>query len=207
MRLYELTFNEELEVMKKYSLSYELLCIVKLLFLLQENEDNYELCHTYFNQCRKYGLKKEELLMLQDCKVITKDSYIPEKGEEIILDEIEFRDGFVKNFYKSSHQLGKELWEEFPFYIVTNKMNYPIKNFSKRFRDLPELFNFYGKSISYNQEYHNKVIASLKYAKEYDLISCNIVDYLIGNQWEQHIRMMDGIDPTTSITFNTTQLL
>ena len=207
MNLYHLTFEEELNLMSKYALSYEEFCLVKLIFFMQENDDNIKYCNSYYGECRKNGLKKSELQSLIDKKVLIKETELPQAGEAIHFEDFEFRDQFIKNFYKHSHELGKELWEEFPFYILTNRINYPIKNFSKRFRDLIELFEFYGKSINYNLDYHKQIIASLKYAKENDLITSNIVDYLVGNQWEQHIKMMTGEDKSTNITFNTTQLL
>ena len=207
MNLHHLTFEEELNIMSKYSLSYEEFALVKMIFFIQDNEENINYLNTYYGQCRKSGLKRDELQSLIDKRVLDKDTYIPERGETVRFDEFEFRKEFIKNFYKFSHELGKEIWEEYPFYLVTNRVNYPIKNFSKRFRDLPDLFQFYGKQINYNLEKHNLVIKSLKYAKENNLISSNIVDYLIGNQWDQHIKLMTGEDKTTSITFDTTELL
>ena len=207
MKLYHLTFEEELSIMSKYSLSYEEFALVKMIFFVQENEDNIDYINTYYGQCRKFGLKKVELQSLIDKKVLSSDSYLPEKGEAVRFDEFEFRKQFLNNFYKYSNELGKELWEEFPFYIITNRINYPIKNFSKRFRDLSELFEFYGKAINYNVEKHKLIIQSLKYVKENNLVSSNIIDYLIGHQWDQHIMMMTGEDKTTNITFDTTELL
>lgn len=207
MQLYQLTFEEELKVMQRYSISYELLAIVKLIFFIKENENNYELAHLYFNQCRKNGLNKNELEELKQSKILTKDSEIPESGGEINFDYIDFTDSFMKNFYKYSNQMGKELWEEFPFYIISNRTNYPIKNFSKRFKDLGELFQFYGKSINYDLEYHKLIIKSLKFAVENQLVSCNIVDYLIGRQWEQHIKQMTGKEEFQTVALQTTEVL
>lgn len=207
MQLLDLAFEEELNIMTRFSLTYEELIIIKLIFFIQESDINYKYCNIYFNECRKEPLKREELITLRNKKVITKESYIPEVGDPILLDELEFTSVFSSYFYKKSNQLGKELWEEYPFWICTNKMNYPVKNFSKRFKDLNDLFSFYGKSIRYNRDYHYDIIKALKYAKENDLITCNIVDYLVGQQWEQHIKIMEGKDKTINPTFNTIELL
>ena len=109
MKLYHLTFEEELSIMSKYSLSYEEFALVKMIFFVQENEDNIDYINTYYGQCRKFGLKKVELQSLIDKKVLSSDSYLPEKGEAVRFDEFEFRKQFLNNFYKYYNELGKEL--------------------------------------------------------------------------------------------------
>ena len=200
------SFDKELNIMSKYALSYNELALIKLIFYVKENEDNYSLVNKYYNECLHDSLKREDLINLQQKKVLEVEE-LPEKGESVYLEDLTFRPKFMANFYKESHVLGKELWEEFPFYLVTSRQNYPIKNFSKRFRDLDELFSFYGKAIRHDLDTHKLVIKSLKFAKENNLISCNIVDYLIGHQWTEHIKMMNGEVKDISLRFDPTELI
>ncbi len=58
MNLHHLTFEEELNIMSKYSLSYEEFALVKMIFFIQDNEENINYLNTYYGQCRKSGLKK-----------------------------------------------------------------------------------------------------------------------------------------------------
>ena len=200
------SFEQELNLMSKYALSYNELALIKLIFYTKESDENYSLVNKYYNECLHESLKREDLINLQNKKVLDKED-LPEKGKPIYLEDLTFRKSFLSNFYKESHILGKELWEEFPFYIVTSRQNYPIKNFSKRFRDLDELFCFYGKAIRHDMEKHKNIIKSLKFAKENNLISCNIVDYLIGHQWEEHIKMMNGEVTDVRMNFDPTELM
>ena len=200
------SFDKELNIMSKYALSYNELALIKLIFYVKENEDNYSLVNKYYNECLHSSLKREDLINLQQKKVLEVEE-LPERGESVYLEDLTFRPKFMANFYKESHVLGKELWEEFPFYLVTSRQNYPIKNFSKRFRDLDELFSFYGKAIRHDLDTHKLVIKSLKFAKENNLISCNIVDYLIGHQWTEHIKMMNGEVKDISLRFDPTELI
>ena len=77
----------------------------------------------------------------------------------------------------------------------------------KRLKYLFEEFDQIIISFSGGKDSGVMLNMAIEYAKENNLISSNIVDYLIGNQWDQHIKLMTGEDKTTSITFDTTELL
>lgn len=207
MRFYDLSFREELDILKKYQITYEDLCLVKLLFYVKDDSKNFDMIAEYYGQCKKSAIKISELQFLKDSKILSADSHIPEIGEEINFKSLHFSTSFEKNFYKYSNQLGKDLWEKFPFYIITDRVNYPIKNFSKHFKNIKEIYTMYGKAIKHDLEYHNKVMQSLDFVIKNDLISCNIVDYVLGSQWEQHIRFMNGEESFGLVKFSNNELL
>ena len=46
MNLHHLTFEEELNIMSKYSLSYEEFALVKMIFFIQDDEENINYINT-----------------------------------------------------------------------------------------------------------------------------------------------------------------
>ena len=207
MRFYDLTLDEELELMEKYSLTASQFMIVKLLIIAQDSEEGENYLSRYQNYCDDKTLTFDFFKKLNDKDVITKDSAIFKETKKFYPEDVTFSKNFIKNFYKSSNQLGKEIWNKYPTYIVGNYKNYPAKNFSKRFKDLNELFRFYGKQIKYNPIKHDQIIQSLDFAIKNDLITEGIVDYLLANKWNEHIKIMTGEDKLVKMTFDTTVLL
>ena len=140
-------------------------------------------------------------------KSISKDSAVFKEKKSFYPEDVIFTKSFIKNFYKCSHELGKELWVKYPTYIVGNYKNYPAKNFSKRFRDLNDFFNFYSKQIKNSPKKHNLVMLSLDFAIKNDLITEGIVDYVLSNRWNEHTKIMNGEDKLVKMTFDTTTML
>ena len=47
MNLHHLTFEEELNIMSKYSLSYEEFALVKMIFFIQDDEENINIVNIF----------------------------------------------------------------------------------------------------------------------------------------------------------------
>lgn len=207
MKFYELTLEEELELMEKYSLTSSQFMIIKLLLIAQECEENEIYLSRYQTYCDNKTLTLDLFKKLNEKGIISKDSDVFKEKKSFYPEDVIFNKSFIKNFYKCSHDLGKELWEKYPTYIVGNYKNYPAKNFSKRFRDLNDLFNFYSKQIKNNPKIHDSVISSLDFAIKNDLITEGIVDYILSNRWNEHLKIMNGEDKLVKMTFDTTTML
>lgn len=208
MQFYDISLEEELEIMSRYEINSNEFMLIKLILLSQDNEENEKLLHRYLRECNSStSLSRDFINMLVEKKIINKTSPVCEKKEKIYPEDFEFNNVFIKNFFKYSDELGKEIWMLYPDYIIGNCKNYPAKNFSKRFKDLNDLFRFYSKQIKHNPKKHQMVVESLKFAIKHELITSSIIDYILSNQWEHHIKIMTGEDKLVKLTFDTTQLV
>lgn len=208
MRFYDISLDEDLEIMSKYKINANEFMLVKLLLLSQDHPDNDKYLDLYLKECHSDGtLSREFINLLVDRRIIVKTSPVVKKMSGIFPEDFHFSEVFMKNFFKFSDQMGKEIWDLYPDYIIGSCKNFPAKNFSKRFKDLKELFLYYAKQIKNNPKKHEQVVESLKFAIKHELITSSIIDYLLSNQWDYHIKVMNGEDKMVKLTFDTTQLV
>ena len=66
------SFEQELNLMSKYALSYNEFALIKLIFYTKESDENYSLVNKYYNECLHESLKREDLINLQNKKVLDK---------------------------------------------------------------------------------------------------------------------------------------
>lgn len=208
MRFYDISLDEDLEIMSRYKINANEFMLVKLLLLSQDHPDNDKHLDLYLKECHADGtLNREFINLLVDRRIIVKTSPVVKKTSGIFPEDFHFNEVFMKNFFKFSDQMGKEIWDLYPDYIIGSCRNFPAKNFSKRFKDLKELFLYYAKQIKNNPKKHEQVVESLKFAIKHELITSSIIDYLLSNQWDYHIKVMNGEDKMVKLTFDTTQLV
>lgn len=116
--------------MEKYKLTSDELLFLTVLLLLQDNEDYTFISHylSLPENCRN-GIR-ESLIALQNKEIITKSYKIPNIGEKFVPEDVTINKNFVKNFYKCSFDIGKELFEEYPVFglingsVITAPINY-----------------------------------------------------------------------------------
>lgn len=96
------------------------------------------------------SLKKKGVIL----KNYNPSAYIPE--------EIEFNSNFLKKYFKLTGQLGQELYNAYPSYMYINGKIVSLKNISKTFRDLNELYFKYASIIKHNVNKHKEILDILE---------------------------------------------
>ena len=172
----------------KYKIDDNQLILLEIL-LIAQNEENNELVKMYFTSTKDIRLN---LIHLQNAGIILKTYKIPEKGEKLDIYAIPFNKNFVKDFYKSSFEMGKELFEAYPQFGIINNVPVGIRSVSKRFNSLEDFYRFYGKTIRNKPEMHQYIIDLINWAKEQNVIVCSLCNFVIDHKWEELQALKDG---------------
>ena len=183
MKNLTLTLEEEISILSKYRITPNELTFIKTLLILQD-EENEDLFKDYIESLYVCNVKlREVLISLQKKEIILKSYKIPSEGESFDPYIIPFNKNFIKNLYKSSFELGKELFEIYPQMTVINGSLVTLRGVSKHFDSLEACYFRYGKAIGWNQERHEKVLDLIKWAKERDIIKQSLSSFVINNSW------------------------
>lgn len=188
----KLSFDKELEVMSAFRIDANHWYLIRFLFVAKYENDLQPL-HKYLTECTKTGAPREMFLELQNKKILSKSYKIPNVGEPLLVEEIEFEDSFIKKYFKLSLECGQELFDTYPTFLkMDNGKLIPAKNIASRvvFNSLEAFFLTYAKSIRFDRELHEEIIQSLEYAKENNIIQYGVVEYVISRKWEDHIKIM-----------------
>lgn len=183
MKNLTLNLEEEISILSKYRITPNELTFIKTLLILQD-EENEDLFKDYIESLYVCNVKlREVLISLQKKEIILKSYKIPSEGESFDPYSIPFNKNFIKNLYKSSFELGKELFEIYPQMTVINGSLVTLRGVSKHFDSLEACYFRYGKTIGWNQERHEKVLDLIKWAKERDIIKQSLSSFVINNSW------------------------
>lgn len=183
MKNLTLNLEEEISILSKYRITPNELTFIKTLLILQD-EENEDLFKDYIESLYVCNVKLREILIsLQKKEIILKSYKIPSEGESFDPYSIPFNKNFIKSLYKSSFELGKELFEIYPQMTVINGSLTTLRGVSKHFDSLEACYFRYGKAIGWNQERHEKVIDLIKWAKERDIIKQSLSSFVINNSW------------------------
>lgn len=183
MKNLTLTLDAELALGEKYRLTPNELMFLRTLLILQD-EDDENLFSKYINVLKTANVDlREVLFQLQEKEIILKSYKIPSKGSSFNPIDIPINKNVIKNIYKSSFELGKELFETYPQFGNINNQLVPLRSVSKHFNSLEECYYRYGKCIGWNEEKHNHIIELVKWAKENSLINMSISSFVINNSW------------------------
>lgn len=183
MKNLTLNLEEEISILSKYRITPNELTFIKTLLILQD-EENEDLFKDYIESLYVCNVKlREVLISLQKKEIILKSYKIPSEGESFDPYSIPFNKSFIKNLYKSSFELGKELFEIYPQMTVINGSLVTLRGVSKHFDSLEACYFRYGKAIGWNQERHEKVLDLIKWAKERDIIKQSLSSFVINNSW------------------------
>ena len=137
----------ELSIMEQYKLNPTEYFIIKLIFMVQEGyEEPYLL--RYLNIKGNRETFRDNLISLQNKGIILKSWKIPEKGSKFDPLEIPINKIFFKNMFKSSLELGKQLFDAYPMFVNINGSTFSLRSFAKKFDSIEAFFRFYGKSIN-----------------------------------------------------------
>ena len=183
MKNLTLNLEEEISILSKYKITPNELTFIKTLLILQD-EENEDLFKDYIESLYVCNVKLREILIsLQKKEIILKSYKIPSEGESFDPYSIPFNKNFIKSLYKSSFELGKELFEIYPQMTVINGSLVTLRGVSKHFDSLEACYFRYGKAIGWNQERHEKVLDLIKWAKERDIIKQSLSSFVINNSW------------------------
>lgn len=183
MKNLTLTLEEEISIIDKYGLTPNELLILRVLLLFQDNEEE-ELLHRLLTTLKRVNIQLREVLIeLQKKEIILKSYSIPKQGEVFDPLTIPINKNFIKNLYKCSFEMGKELFEEYPQFGSINGNLVPLRGISKHFDSLEQAYFKYGKCVGWNLERHNHIIELVKWAKDNNILNCSLSSFIINNGW------------------------
>ena len=172
MKNLTLTLEEEISILNKYRITPNELMFIRTLLLLQD-EENEDIFKLYIEALYKCEVKtREVILSLQSKGIILKSFHCPNEGEAFDPYSIPFNKNFIKNLYRCSFEMGKELFEAYPQFGIIGTSTVPLRTVAKKFDSLEEAYFRYGKSIKWNEERHNQIIELVRWAKDNNIINC-----------------------------------
>ena len=177
-----MSVEREIQYMIKYQLTADELFLIKLIFYAQEEHPEY--LSMFFSQ-NQIGYEIIDLLhSLQDKGMINKSYKIPEKGSVFNPRDVELNKRALDSLLQHSQDMGMELFNEYPPFIIINGKTFSLRNIAKNYKSFDDFCWDYGKNIKFNQEKHNQILELVKYGKENNLINSGICDFIISHQWE-----------------------
>ena len=178
--------------MDKYGLTPNELLVVRVLLILQDNNEE-GLFQDLMVTLKHINLSlREVLVQLQKKEVILKSFKIPNSGEKFDPYSIPINKNFIKTLYKSSFEMGKELFDSYPQFGSINGNVVPLRTVAKHFDSLEQAYFKYGKAIGFNPEKHKVIIDLTKWAKDNNILNCSLSSYIINNGWLDLQAMKDG---------------
>ena len=178
--------------MDKYGLTPNELLVVRVLLILQDNNEE-ELFQNLMVTLKHINLSlREVLVQLQKKEVILKSFKIPNSGEKFDPYSIPINKNFIKALYKSSFEMGKELFDSYPQFGSINGNVVPLRTVAKHFDSLEQAYFKYGKAIGFNPEKHKVIIELTTWAKDNNILNCSLSSYIINNGWLDLQAMKDG---------------
>lgn len=197
----EFSIEREIQFMNKYRLTPDEFFLMKVIFLAQEDHDEY--LSMYFTQNQLTNDIRDVLLSLQKKGVINNTFKVPPKGMEFNPQDVEFNKKVVDQIYQHSQDFGIELFNAYPAYTSINGRMFSLRNITKNFKSFDDFAYTYGKSIKFNEQEHKRILELLEWAKENNHVTSGICDFVISQQWRTYELLRDG----DFGTFNTNELI
>lgn len=114
MKNLTLNLEEEICIIDKYGLTPNELLVIRVLLILQDDNQE-ELFQNLLIALKHINLPFRDILVqLQDKGIVLKSFKIPARGTSFDPYSIPINKNFIKNLYKSSFEMGKELFEAYP---------------------------------------------------------------------------------------------
>jgi hypothetical protein len=179
-----LELKQQLVFCEKYGIAPNELLLFQIILLTQEDDDP-EIAKEYsmMSPCSK-GNIREMLIKLQNCGLINKSFKIPEeKGVGIDPHKIPLNKNVVKDYYKCSFDLGKDLFDNYPLSAVVNGVEYKLRRVSKKFDSLEDAYRAYGKAIGWNPDTHQKIIELIKQGISNNYQFTTLCDFIVDKDW------------------------
>ena len=201
----DLNLEQQLIFCDKYIITPNELLLLEIILLAQEGEQP-EIVYNYFNaNVDARGLTRPMLERLQAVGIINKTYKIPQKGERLNIYDIPINKNVVKDFFKCSFEMGKELFESYPMFGLINGEPVGIRSVSKKFDSLEDFYRYYGKSISWKPDKHEYIMELVSWAKDNNLLVTTLANFVIDHKWEELEALRDG--EIANIDFNAVKQL
>jgi hypothetical protein len=200
-----LTIERKIELMQHYGLTSNEIDLAVAIFMAQDEEANPKYLMTWY-KIHGHEIFKNSLIGLKNKEVILKSFIIPVEGARFSPNSVEFNKTFLKIFLKHSGQMGKELWEAYPSFMIINGRAMSLKNIIKEnvgYRNLDEFFFAYGKSIKFDPEKHKEVLEITEKANKAGMLNEGILSYVGNQRWDilKHEFENGALDYGVEITF------
>nr|WP_303661334.1 hypothetical protein [Bacteroides intestinalis] len=183
MKHLTLTLEEEVCLLDKYGLTPNELLVVRILLILQDDGEE-QLFQKLMVTLKHINLPLREVLeQLQKKEIILKSYKIPKSGEKFDPYAIPINKNFIKALYKSSFEMGKELFDSYPQFGNINGNLIPLRGISKKFDSLEQAYFKYGKSIGFNPEKHKTIIELVDWARENNILNCSLASFIVNEGW------------------------
>lgn len=201
----DLNLEQQLIFCDKYIITPNELLLLEIILLAQEGEQP-EIVYNYFNaNVDARGLTRPMLERLQAVGIINKTYKIPQKGERLNIYDIPINKNVVKDFFKCSFEMGKELFENYPMFGLINGEPVGIRSVSKKFDSLEDFYRYYGKSISWKPDKHKYIMELVSWAKDHNLLVTTLANFVIDHKWEELEALRNG--EIANIDFNAVKQL
>ena len=201
----DLNLEQQLVFCDKYIITPNELLLLEIILLAQEGEQP-EIVYNYFNaNVDARGLTRPMLERLQAVGIINKTYKIPQKGERLNIYDIPINKNVVKDFFKCSFEMGKELFENYPMFGLINGEPVGIRSVSKKFDSLEDFYRYYGKSISWKPDKHKYIMELVSWAKDNNLLVTTLANFVIDHKWEELEALRNG--EIANIDFNAVKQL
>jgi hypothetical protein len=203
--LKDLNLEQQLIFCDKYIITPNELLLLEIILLAQEGEQP-EIVYNYFNaNVDARGLTRPMLERLQAVGIINKTYKIPQKGERLNIYDIPINKNVVKDFFKCSFEMGKELFENYPMFGIINGEPVGIRSVSKKFDSLEDFYRYYGKTISWKPDKHKYIMELVSWAKDNNLLVTTLANFVIDHKWEELEALRNG--EIANIDFNAVKQL
>lgn len=187
-----LNIENEISLLSKYKLTCDELMFVRVTLIYQE-DGREEFFAKYYKLLGSINVSIRDLLVsLKDKGVILKSYILPKPGTSLNPMEIAFNKNFVKNLFKSSFEMGEELFQAYPQFATINGVMVPLRSISKKFDSLEDAYFKYGKYIKWNPEKHKEIIDLLHWANENNVLNCSLASFIVNNSWNDLASMKEG---------------
>lgn len=207
MKNLTLTLEEEISILDKYGLTPNELLVLRVLLLFQDDQEEELLQRLLVTLKRVEVPFRDVLVELQRKEIILKSYKVPKQGEVFDPLAIPINKNFIKNLYKCSFELGKELFEVYPQFGTINGTIVPLRGVSKKFDSLEQAYFKYGKSIGFNPERHERIIELVQWAKENNIINCSLASFIVNNGWHDLEALKSGNGDMAGINYDAVKML
>lgn len=187
----ELNIDNEASILTKYNLNPNELYVIKCLLFMQEDESKYLQSYLQLPESTR-GNFRDILLSLQNKHLILSSFTIPSKGQSLDLSQIPFSKNFLKDYYRSSFELGKELFEAYPQFGEINGKVISLRGVASKFDSLEDAYRVYGKIIHYKKEVHKEIISLVNWAKNNNILNQSLASFIVNQGWIDLKAIKDG---------------
>lgn len=192
--------KEELNILEKYRISPNELTVLKTVIFAKEGDT------TFLQKLLTLNVIdfRENLVSLQNKELLLKSYKIPDKGEKLIIEDIAINKNVIKNYHKSSFDMGEELFMAYPAFVTIGETTYGLRNIAKKFDSLEDFYYFYAKSINFDAVKHAEIMNLIDWAaKNSNFLNFSILEFVISHKWIEIQMIKNGNGSNTY--FNATK--